>query len=258
MNIQEIDKNIAIPFIQKYHYSKILPRLTKLYLGAYDVDEVTEKDRLIGIITLGYGTQPLQTIKKIFYKHNLITTDYLEIGKMCFLPEINNSNYGSQIISTLIKWIKANTEVLFLYTLADGIMGKCGFVYQASNFKYIGKFKTTVYFDTETGEKLHPRSSKQLCIENAKWENKKKVFWLTDAFCKYKKIDKINGLMFRYIYPLNKEAIKILNEYPEYLNNPNPKEKDLVFEKRVENGKFIKIERPAFNMDVFNHNFQKY
>ncbi len=251
MLIKIIHKDLAVKFIQKYHYSKILPRLTKIYLGIY-IDK-----ELIGVISLGWGTQPLQTIKHIFNKHELKTKNYYEIGKMCFLPKINNSNYGSKIMSLLIKWMKENTDAIFLYTLADGIMGKCGYVYQASNFKYIGKFKTSVYLDRETNEKIHPRSAKQLCIENAEYENKKKVFWLTHNFCEYKGIDKINGLMFRYIYPLNKEAKKILKYYPEY-NLKNPKDCDLIFEKRVLKGKFIKIKMPKFNMNIFNYNFQKY
>jgi len=252
MIVKEINKNTAIEFVRKYHYSKIMPRLTKFYLGFF------EQEKLCGVITLGWGTQPLQTIKKIFYKHNLTTNDYLEIGKMCFLPEYNNTScFGSQVCSKLIKWIKNNTKCLFLYTLADGIMGKCGYVYQASSFKYIGSFKTSVYMDKKTGEKIHPRSAKQLCIENAKYENKKKVFWLTDNFCKYKGIDKINGLMFRYITPLNKKAKKILENYTEY-NLPYPKDNDLIFEKRIEKGKFIKIKMPKFNMNISNYNYQKY
>lgn len=252
MRIERLNKNDGIVFIHKYHYSKILPRLTKEYLGVF------EENILIGVITLGWGTQPLQTITKIFNKHELTSSDYYEIGKMCFLPRVNNSNYGSRIMSILIKWVKKNTDTLFLYTLADGIMGKCGYVYQASNFNYIGKFKTSVYYDNNTGEKIHPRSAKQLCIENAEYENKKKVFWLTHNFCEHKNIDKINGLMFRYIYPLNKNASKILKEYPKYLNNKNPKDVDLVFEKRIMLGKFKKIDKPDFNMNVFNHNYQKH
>ena len=247
--IKTINKEAAIIFIQKYHYSKILPRLTKLYLGVY------EEGELIGVMSLGWGTQPLQTIKHIFNKHDLKTKDYYEIGKMCFLPKINNSNYGSRIISVLVRWLKENTDILFLYTLADGIMGKCGYVYQASNFKYIGKFKTSVYLDLKTNEKIHPRSAKQLCIENAEYEGKKKVFWLTDNFCKHKGIDKINGLMFRYVYPLNKEAKKILKEYQIF---ENPKDKDLLFQKRICKGKFVEIEMPNFDMNVFKHNYQKY
>lgn len=251
MLIREIDKEIAISFIRTYHYSKIMPRLTKYYLGFY------EGEKLCGVVTLGWGTQPLQTIKKLFNKHEMKTQDYLEIGKMCFLPECNETrSFGSRVCSKLVKWCKQNTECLFLYTLADGIMGKCGYVYQASNFQYIGKFKTSVYMDIKSGEKVHPRSAKQLCIENAKWSGKDKVFWLTHDFCKYKGIDKINGLMFRYIYPLNANAKNILSQYQDYIGLPNPKQIDLTFEKRVDNGKFQQIPQPQFNMNVFEHNYQ--
>lgn len=251
MKIRQIDKDVAVTFVKQYHYSKIMPRLTKYYLGFYEDDE------LCGVVTLGWGTQPLQTIKKIFYNHDLKTEDYLEIGKMCFLPKCNNNqNFGSRVCSMLVKWMKENTNCLFLYTLADGIMGKCGYVYQASNFQYIGSFKTSVYMDTKTGEKIHPRSAKQLLIENAEWEGKQKVFWLTYAFCKYNGIDKINGLMFRYVYPLNNKAKRILKKYPEYQNKAKPKDENLIFERRVNNGKFERIPQPKFNMNVFNYNYQ--
>lgn len=252
MEIIEIDKHTAINFVHQYHYSKILPRLTKYYLGIY------ENDELQGVFTLGWGTQPLHTIKKIFYKHDMVSENYIEIGKMCFLPKCNNSNFGSRAIKEVVKWLKSNTSIMFLYTLADGIMGKCGYVYQASNFIYIGKFKTSVYMNKHTGEKIHPRSSKQLCKENAIFEGKNKVFWLTDEFCKYKGIDKINGLMFRYILPITPYAKKILKQYPEYNSLAYPKNKDLIFERRIDNGKFERIEQPKFNMNVFEYNFQKY
>lgn len=252
MEVVEIDKHTAINFVHQFHYSKILPRLTKYYLGIY------ENDELLGVFTLGWGTQPLHTIKKIFYKHDMVSENYIEIGKMCFLPKCNNSNFGSRAIKEVVKWLKSNTNIMFLYTLADGIMGKCGYVYQASNFIYIGKFKTSVYMNTHTGEKIHPRSAKQLCKENAFFEGKKKVFWLTDEFCKYKGIDKINGLMFRYILPLTHTAKKILKQYPEYNGLAYPKNKDLIFERRIDNGKFERIEQPKFNMNIFEYNFQKY
>lgn len=248
--IVELEKSVVIDFVQKYHYSKILPRLTKHYLGVF-LD-----DRMIGAMTLGWGTQPLQTIVKILDKHDYKTNDYIEIGKMCFAPDMNDNSFsGSKIMSLLVKWLKENTAYSFLYTLADGIMGKCGYVYQASNFKYIGSFKTSVYKDTNTGEKIHPRSAKTLCLENAVWENKEKVFWLTHDFCEYKGIEKINGLMFRYILPLNKTAKKALNIYD---SKPYPKDADLHFSKRVAKGKFEDMETPKFDMDVFDHNYQKY
>ena len=42
------------------------------------------------------------------------------------------------------------------------------------------------------------------------------------------------------------------------MNNKNPKDADLVFQKRISRGKFEEIEKPDFNMDIFKHNFQKW
>ena len=73
MNICEMNKTVAIEFIQKHHYSPVMPRLTKHFLGAYVDGE------LVGVLTLGWGTQPRQTINKMF--SNSTTADYFEIGK---------------------------------------------------------------------------------------------------------------------------------------------------------------------------------
>ena len=250
MELVEVDKKDAVTFVQKYHYSQIMPRLTKHYLGV-----LNRNGEIESVVTLGWGTQPLQTIQKIFPGSNYKSQDYLEIGKMCFRPELNNSNYGSQFISALVRWMKQNTNCSFLYTLADGIMGKCGYVYQASNFVYVGSFKTSVYYDRETGEKIHPRSAAQLCKENAQFCHRDKIYWLTYDFCEHKKIDKIQGLMFRYILPLNKVAKGALQK--QYASMKYPKDEDLYFERRVSNGKFERIPQPVFNMRVFTYNYQK-
>lgn len=253
LRIEKIPKKAAINFIRTYHYSKVIPRLCRYFLGVY------EEDILLGVIELGWGTQPLQTIRKIFPCNELFTENYLEIGKMCFLPEMNyNQYFGSRTLSLLIRWLRKNTGYLFLYTLADGIEGKCGYVYQASNFYYCGYFKTSVYRDKETGEKIHPRSARKLLEENAHYDGVKKRYWLTHYFCEYKGIEKINGLMFRYIYPLTKEADVILKYYKNYVRHSYPKDKNLLFERRIDNRKYEKIAQPKFNRNVDRYNSQDF
>ena len=83
-----------------------MPRLNRFYLGFF-ID-----GRLAGVVVLGWGTQPLQTIRKLFPCHVLRTTDYIEIGKMCFLPDFNDTQcFGSIVISQMVKWLKANTRL---------------------------------------------------------------------------------------------------------------------------------------------------
>ena len=195
--VRELAPETATRFIRAYHYSKVLPRLNKHYLGLY-------RDReLLGVATLGWGTQPLQTIRKLFPHHRLNTADYLEIGKMCFHPSENGNGYfGSLALSALIKWVRQETGCLFLYTLADGVMGKCGYVYQAANFRYLGHFLTSVYRDATTGEKIHPRSAGLLLKENADLDGVHRRHWLTHEFCAKLYLRRIRGSCIRAFSPM--------------------------------------------------------
>ena len=94
MFIQEINKEQAYPLIAANHYSPVMPRLTKHYLGVF------QDDTLVGVLTLGWGTQPRQTINKLF--PGLGTESYYEIGKMCMLEEMPR-NSESQMLSLTIQ-----------------------------------------------------------------------------------------------------------------------------------------------------------
>jgi len=244
--IKEVNKYDAAELVQKYHYSKVMPKLTKHYLGSFF------DNKMVGVITLGWGTQPRQTINKLF--PGFTTKDYYEIGKMCMLPEMPK-NSESQMLSTIIKWMKTNTpEKQFLYTWADGIVGKCGYVYSAANFLYGGFIWTDIYIGPD-GEKIHPRTSHNLCLENAKFCGKEKIFWLTKDFMKMKGITRIRGKQFRYIMPLSKKARKLLDKSTVSWTIDNyPKEKDLEWKIQTDDGYKILKEMPKMNLDVVNIN----
>ena len=258
----EIDKTLAINFVQKYHYSPVMPAITKHYLGFFlDGD-------LKGALTLGWGTKPRHTFNKMFpnvgilekkdekFVHD-INDWYYEIGKMCLSTELNdNRGAGSQMVSATIKWLKNNTKCQFLYTMADGIMGKCGFVYQASNFYYGEKYFTSVYL-MENGEKLHPRTSKDLCMENAKFSGKEKVFWMTTDFMIHKGIRRIDGLMFRYLYPLNKKAKRMMKQSSMNWDKNYPKSKDLEWVDVTDKKNKKSVSQPDFKMDIDNIEYNK-
>ena len=74
MMLKKIIKIDAANFVASRHYSAVMPKLTKHYLGCYD------NDKMVGVITFGWGTRPKHTIQKLFPK--LDTKDYFEIGKM--------------------------------------------------------------------------------------------------------------------------------------------------------------------------------
>ena len=246
--IREIGKERAIDMIQNTHYSKVMPRLTKYYLGCF------LEDKLVGVVTLGWGTQPRQTINKMFT--GLGTKDYYEIGKMCMLDEMPR-NSESQMLSKIVKWMKQNTQDrLFLYTWADGIVGKPGYVYQSFNFLYGGFIWTDIYVSNK-GEKIHPRSARKLCEENAKMIGKDKVFWLTYDFMEKKGIKRIKGKQFRYILPLNKKAKKMLKKSNMNWTIEYPKDIDLEWKEMVGRGKYEMLKgEPKFNLDVVEYNMR--
>ena len=245
-DLREIPKQDAAKFIHTNHYSPILPVITKHWLGGFLDGE------LKAVMTLGWGTQPKRTIKKLFPE--LDTQDYYEIGKLCLLDELPR-NSETQFISVAMKWMKKNLpEKKFLYTLADGIMGKAGYVYQAASFYYGSYFKTHVY-RSATGEKIHPRTTNKLCHENAEFLGKEKVFWLTHDFMETKGIEKYSGLMFRYIFPLTKQAKRIMKNSSTVEWNQNyPKEKDLKFWKMMGTRNYIEVPMPEFNYEIIEYN----
>ena len=290
--IKEVTREEATELVQANHYSPVMPKLTKHWLGVYREEE------LVGVITLGWGTRPVHTIQKILGP-DFESKDYYEIGKMCMLDS-EPRNSETQMLSQVIRWIKDvenkrriehnEPEVKFLYTLADGIMGKCGYVYQAANFYYGGEYWTDSYISAK-GEKVHPRTTRQLCKDNwiqhydkrhslfdqefkdkhdekvrlAKENNtkppKEQVFWLTPEFMKFIGMRKIKGKMFRYIYPLNKRAKKMLKKSPEITwkigSGVYPKEDNgaLQWKEMVARKKYQLLpEMPEWNLHVVEHN----
>tara|TARA_E500000075_G_scaffold83271_1_gene75029 strand:- start:503 stop:1297 length:795 start_codon:yes stop_codon:yes gene_type:complete len=242
--VSKIPKDLAVSFVQKHHYSPVMPKLTKHYLGFFVGNE------LRGVLTLGWGTQPKQTINKMFT--GLESKHYYEIGKMCMTDDMP-ANSESQMLSHTIRWLKTHyPELLFLYTMADGIMGKCGYVYQASNFLYGGKYLTQVYM-MENGEKLHPRSTKELLKENCKYSNKEKLFWMTKDFMMHKNIKFIEGYMFRYIYPLNKVAKKYIKTSNMEWTRKYPKDVDLKWFDKTSLPK-KEVDKPPFTFNNVIYN----
>lgn len=211
--VREISKVEALELIFDAHYSKIMPRLTKYYLGGF------ENNKLIGVMTLGWGTRPAHTIKLLF--PSLGVSDYLEIGKLCLLEEMPK-NSESKFISKCLSWVReTHPEIKVIFTWADGILGKCGFVYQSTNAYYGGFIWTDLYI-SDTGEKVHPRTSQSLSkSDEAKYGHRP-----TLAELKAKGWNHYRGKQFRYVYFTcdKREKKRLLNESPMDWNTPYPKD----------------------------------
>jgi hypothetical protein len=216
MILKSLNKYTAAEFVALRHYSAVMPKLTKHYLGCFLQNE------LVGVITFGWGTRPKHTIQKLFPQLN--TEDYFEIGKMC-MDDKMPKNSESQLLSLSIKWLKKNTKIKYLYTWADGLVGKPGYVYQSANFLY-GGFSITDTYVTEQGEKVHPRTM-QGHIPNTK--NRKYGMRPNPKQLIQLKLSRVKGKQFRYIYPMTKKDRKQLKKSTVQWSLNYPKEKDLIW-----------------------------
>ena len=241
LTIEEISNKTAEKLVIKhYPTSEKLPPANKHSLGVYI------NDNLEGVITLGYGTRPFHTIKKMF--PSLSTKDYYEIGRMCINDDFK-TNTESQMLSKTIKFIKKNyKEIKLLFTWANGLEGKIGTVYQASNFLYGGYITTECY--VYNGYKLHPRGVKKLLGLN---DNRITIRPTPSQKIKYG-IDHISGMQFRYCYFTCgfSEKKSLIEESPFEWNMDYPKSEDLKWKKWIAPRVWVECEKPVINTDKLN------
>ncbi len=239
LKVREISRDEALEMIQKYHYSNTLPKINKHFLGFY-LD-----NQLVGCITLGLGVRPLHTIKRIF--PSLGVDDYFEIGRMCMTDEMPR-NSETQMLSVCCKWIKANCpNIKILFTWADGMLGKVGYVYQASSFTYAGTSGGEMYM--LNGKKIHPRQMKAFLSPN---DTRITVRPTLEQMREYG-IEHYRGKQYAYIKFLCGKHKKrhLIQECQIDLNLPNPKNDDLGWTKKDTNtGKWVKCEKPPYVTDV--------
>ena len=241
-DIREISKEAALAMIQKYHYSNTLPKLNKYFLGFFLEEE------LVGVVTLGWGTRPKHTIQRIF--PSLDTKDYLEIGRMCMTEEMPR-NSESQMLSQLVKWLRKNIpELKVLFTWADGMIGKVGYVYQASNFIYAGYSDGEMYM--KDGVKIHVRQMKSFLVPDGQTDSRITVRPTAEQMRRYN-ILHFKGKQYRYLMFLcgKQEKKKLLDECLIDLGLPRPKDDDLSWwVKNRTTGKWVESDKPPYVTDV--------
>jgi hypothetical protein len=239
--IQDVD---AVPFIHRIHYSKVMPRHTKAIIGGFN------DGQLVAVMTLGYGTAPLHTIRKLF--PSLTTKDYFEIGKLCMLNELPK-NSESYFMARCIKMLKRDfPDRKVLFTWADGVIGKPGYVYQGSNFYYGGYIWASMYM-TPDGVKVHERSL-QGKVNIPGRPRSGKFMSLSYEYLAPYGFTRYSGLLFRYVYPLcsPKEWERLRAESSVKWEQGNyPKDPDCKWKKQIAKGKMAECEMPIFKRGAY-------
>ena len=141
------DRKQIKDFIEKHHYSKSINGLkTSFCFGLYD------DDVLIGACLFG------QLSTTSWKKYSDKETDIVELRRLVLIDETPR-NTESWFIAKCIKYIKQNSEFATIVSYADPYYNHTGYIYQASNFIYIGTTnKDKLLKDRETGKTFHSRA----------------------------------------------------------------------------------------------------
>lgn len=207
--LERIPLGEAKRFVLAWHYSKIFPPHCLVNLANRD-----DSGELCAVAMWGWGVRPRHTIKKLF--PSLDTKDYLELNRLC-LREDQPRNSESRFLSLCRAWIRENApHVRLLFSWADGLRGKPGYVYQAASWLYGGFIKTDLYAD-EHGGPIHPR------LMITRFGSRARAVWKAHGLSKWK------GYQFRYVRFLcgHAERKRLLRESSVEWTQQYPKSKDM-------------------------------
>ena len=210
-DVQIISRRELVRFCCRWHYSNVFPPHMREILGCDD------KDGLACVAAWGWGMQPLHTIRAPF--PSLGVDDYRALNRLCARDELPR-NTESHFLAQCAEWIKQHTpKTRILFSWADGIRGKPGYVYQGAGWLY-GGFITTEIYVTPSGEPVHPR------LMITRFGSRAETTWQRHG------LTRIRGRLFRYARFLcsHGERKRLLRESTVAWTQDYPKQNDCVWQ----------------------------
>lgn len=141
MEVVQIDKDVAKPFILQKHYSRRFPFFYRSY-------GLIENNALVGVII--YGMPPLPVSKHAF---NDKTIKLYELSRLVIQTKTKNA--ASFLIANSLKLLDSPCAVV---SYADTAYSHCGIVYQATNWHYTGGTVSHDHMYLVDGKQVHPRT----------------------------------------------------------------------------------------------------
>ena len=130
------------------------------------------------------------------------------------------------------------------------MLGKVGYVYQASNFIYAGYSEGEMYM--KDGVKIHVRQMKSFLVPEGQKDERITVRPTAEQMRKYN-ILHFKGKQYRYLMFLcgKQEKKRLMDECLIDLELPRPKDNDLSWRiKDAETGKWVDCDKPPYVTDV--------
>lgn len=200
-----LNSSKANKFTANFHYSGVGFPSAKLNLGVYNKSD----SLLVGVLQWGRSFQVNIKLNR-YVKEEIALDEYLELNRFC-MDDTEGRNSESQAISLGIKWIQKNRpDIKLLVSYAGRKEGNYGYIYQATNWEYLGYFVSDGFWRVD-GEERH----KMTLWQRTKKSEKKFLEALKDL---YSDIVETRSKQFIYIQRLDKN----LTPASEILPYPKP------------------------------------
>ena len=147
--IDRINSSKANKMTALYHYSGVGFKKAILNLGIFR----KEDNKMVGVLQFGCSYQEKIRLDR-YVKEPIEKEEYLELNRFS-MADSEGKNSESQAISLAIKWIKQNMpNVRLLVSYAGRKEGNYGYIYQATNWEYLGYFISEGFWYVD-GEERH-------------------------------------------------------------------------------------------------------
>lgn len=147
--IDQINSSKANKFTEYWHYSHRGFKKAKINLGIFRKDD----NLLVGVLQWGISAQENIKLER-YVKEKIIKDEYLELNRFC-MADSEGKNSESQALSLGFKWIKQNLpQIRLLVSYAGRKEGNYGYIYQSTNWEYLGYFISDGFYLLD-GEEFH-------------------------------------------------------------------------------------------------------
>ena len=249
--IDQINSSKANKFTEAYHYSGTGFKKAQYNLGIFRKSD----NLLVGV--LQWGTSYADDIKLNRYvKESISKNEYLELNRFC-MADSEGKNCESQAISLGIKWIKQNLpQIRLLVSYSGRKEGNYGYIYQATNWEYLGYFVSPGFW-LVNGEERH-----QVTLWYRHTQHNQNLTFKEDLKTMYEDIRQTWTKQFIYIIRLDKKLTptvnplsypKPSNEYPIIVREEIYKQNDEVFNNYIQ----IKKEQPIYYWEKEKYLFSR-
>lgn len=192
--IDKINSTDANHFVSYYHYSHVGFKGAKYNLGIYN----KKTNLLCGVLQWGRAAQSKIRLDR-YVNEEIHLEEYLELNRFCMADE-EERNSESESIALGMKWIKKNLpNIRLLVSYAGRKEGNYGYIYQATNWEYLGYFISNGFWELD-GEERHSLTA---CRRYQKYGDQS--LGLYEGLCAlYQDVRRIESKQFIYIQRLDR------------------------------------------------------